>query len=520
MKRISFLFPCLVFLTLLCACSQDEPGGDGNAKSLRLSKLDIAGAKALAIVNGSSPRAAASRASDDGGMLFKMDENGNLVAVGVEVIELENGGKEKVVTDYNIRPLVVFPIGDRYVYLEECYLIDKNGNQRDIRADYEGENYQYWYWLEGFCILVNKQTGKIYYIPQSARALFPSKYHLPNDDMDEYENNTIVASDGSFYMHTSAGVVKVETKGDNASISSFGPQNDIISPDNNSWSFIGGQLIPLSNGPVISLVGGWNSINQCISVLYQNGGFETFDGCNDKWHSGSTDIKDEYNCTYHDGKIYALKSPASNFKSHWDYKEDGYNYQCRYDNEDVEWSLVEISIGSSYGNITVGQPFFTLTGKNYVWDDYTRPEASDWTESARKMGGVYFYVLGDYFMCGNILAINKNDKSYRDLVKEGISEHVIIPDKNNVYHGKSWQVWTDGADWFNPKDMTYGKVRWNYPANIINTEVNIPQGRITITYLNPSDGSKHMRIIDIETGDFTETDVQSSGNVIQLIPMN
>ena len=29
-----------------------------------------------------------------------------------------------------------------------------------------------------------------------------------------------------------------------------------------------------------------------------------------------------------------------------------------------------------------------------------------------------------------------------------------------------------------------------------------------------------MRIIDIETGDFTETDVQSSGNVIQLIPMN
>ena len=524
MKRLSFLVPCLVFLTLLCACSQDEPGGDdingNNAKSLRLSKLDIAGAEALAIVNDNTARAVATRASDDGGMLFKMDKNGNLVAVVVEAIELEDGGNETVVTDYNIQPLAVFPIGDRYIYLEQCYLIDNNGNQRDIRADYEGENYNYW--PEGFCILVNKQTGKIYYVPQSARSLFPSKSRIFNGDMNNYENNTIVTSDGTFYMHTDAGVVKVETREDKTSISSFGPQNDGISPDNNCWSSSAHQLIPLSNGPVIYLSGGssWGGINQIIHVLYQNGGFEDFDGSNDKWHNGFDDMKDEYNCIYHDGKIYALKSPVANFRSHWDYKENGYDHQKRYDNEDVEWSLVEINIGSSYGNITVGQPFFTLTGKNYVWDYHTRPDASDWTESARKMGGVYFYVLGDYFMCGNILAINKNDKSSRDLVKEGISEHVIIPDKNNVYNGKSWQVWIDGADWFDPKDMTYGQIRWNCPTNIINSEVDIPQGKITITYLNPADGSKHMRIIDIETGNFTETDVQYSGNVIQLIPMN
>ncbi len=507
MKKFFYLFTLLGVMLACQCCSNDEPSGGGSGgkdTTLRLNKLDLSGAKALAIIDESD-----TRSSDEKTGLFKIDENGNITAVYVEVVELEDGTQQNVARNYTLHPGKLCTIGDRYIFMSQCLLRDAKGNIHDVARDYEGDSAPVSY-FDGFSILVNKNTGKIYYVPTTISQCFPNG--------NGSEKDIVVAPDGTFYMHVGSGVVKVVVDGDNATLSTFGPQNGDVS------SFCGGGYIPLSNGAVIAIhsdTGGTNVANQIISILYQNGGFETFDGSNDEWHRGFGDIKDEYTCCYDNGKIFAIHRPADNFKSHWDYKEDGYAYEKRYDTEDVELSLVEINIGSSYNNVRIGQPFFTLKGKNYIWDDYTRPEASDWTEYARQMGGEQsLYILGDYFMIGNVLAINRNTYQYRDLVKEGISEHVIRPDANNVYKGKAWTVYLNAAMWFNPADMTYGQVTWNVPEHVDQSEYDIPNGKLIIVWLNPADGSKHMRTIDIETGAYTDTDVQTTQKVFQLIPLN
>lgn len=512
-------------MALIQGCAKSEPDSNTNKSTVfKLNKLDIVGAKALAIAGSQkqSVQVQNSRSTEEGaGLLFKVDDEGNLNVVNVEVLELEDGSTKTVRKDYTIEPNAVFPIGDRYLYLDGCYLFDASGQSLDITSYYEeGNSYNFY---RSFSILVNKNTGKIYYIPQAALRYFPSLASIFNGDMSFYNNNIVIADDGTFYMNALNGVVKVVVNDDNASISTFGPQYE-DDPEYNHW-LEGNSLIPLTNGSVITINHGkgpgWPVGSQIIKILYQNGGFETFDGSNDEWYHGFGDIKDEYTCCYYNGRILAIHRPASNFISHWDYPEDRWGYEKRYDNEDVEINIVEISIGSSYGNITIGKPFFTLKGKNYVWQDYTRPEATDWTEYARDMGGNQnLYVLGDYYMIGNVLAINRNTLQYRDLVKEGISEYVIIPDSKNVYNGKSWKVYTNGSDWFNPTDLTYGSVRWDCPNHFEKCEFDVPNGTITIIYLNPVDGSKRMRTINIETGEYTDTDVKTTQKIIQLIPMN
>jgi lipoprotein len=511
MHKYLYLIPLLGVMFISQGCSSDEPGLDktddalyGNnvyGTSLRLKKLDLAGAKSLAIADGP-----AARSSADNRLLFKMDDNGNLSAVCVEVAVCNDDGEQTVSSNYTLGPGTMFSIGDRYVYMSYCKLYNADGHIYDITKDYESQSDGY----SGFNILVNKRDGKIYYVPQAAKNYFPV-------NSDNYQNDITVATDGTFYMHAGSGVVKVEVDGDNASISTFGPQSG------NGYQYCGSGLIPLDNGPVIRInpASSWGSACQTIDILYQNGGFETFDGSNDKWHAGfEKEIQDEYTFLFNNGRILAVKRPASNFKSYWDYKND-YYYSERYESEEVALSLVEITIGSSYGNIQVGEPFFTLTGTNEIWKDYSRPEAQDWTEYARQMGGNnVLYALGDYYMIGNILAINKNTLEYRDLVAEGISEHVIVSAADNVYNGKAWNVWYDGADWFDPSTMEYGQIRWDYPEHIDSTEFDIPNGKIMIVYLNPADGSKHLRIINIETGEYTESDVQTSQQIIQLIPLN
>ena len=508
MKKFLCFIALLGIMSVFQCCTSDDSLGidGGKATNLRLSKLDIVGSKALAIVEAGGTR------SSDNQMLFKMDEDGNLSAVYVEVIELEDGTQKSSHIDYTIQASALFGIGDRYIYMTGCMLQDAKGNYRDIRRDYEGGDFSYY--SGGFCMLVNKMNGKIYYVPQIVKDYFPRDLDMNNVG---YENDIVVAEDGTFYMHTTSGVVKVEVNGDNASVSTFGPQ------DGERYEYAGGGLIPLENGPVIWIIpysGGWSTSNQLIRILYQNGGFETFDGSNDEWHRGFGGIKDEYTCCYDNGRILAVRRPASNFKSYWDYRTQ-YDYSKRYESEDVELSIVEIRIGDTYGNIEIGQPLFSLTGQNEVWQDYSRPEAQDWTEYARDMGGEQsLYVLGDYFMIGNVLAINRNTLSYRDLVKEGISEHVIIPTTTNVYNGKAWTVYSYAAMWFDPADMTYGEVTWDCPNNIKSCEIDIPNGNLMIVYLNPVDGSKHLRTINIETGDYVDTDVPTTQNIFQLIPIN
>lgn len=500
-----------VFVSMLmiaCGCSSGD-GLDGSGKgSLKLSKMDLSGAQSLAIA-GSDSRA------DNSTLLYKIDEAGNLTAVKVEMIVTEGGETKSVSTDYSVHPEALIPIGDRYVYMYMCYFYDPEGNPTNIEQYYEDGNS----W-DGVSILVNKKSGKIYYIPQTARNYFPKPVSFGND-LNYYNNDIVVADDGTFYMQTSAGAVKVVISDDNATVSTFGPQNQNVEYEWNSWT--GGGLIPLKNGAVISIpgyAGGWHTEYQKLNVLYQNGGFETFDGSNNNWHGGLSELKDEYTFLYTEGKVLAVKRPVSNFKMSWADKGNGFQAE-KYDSEDVELSLVEVNVGSSYGNITVGTPFFILKGTNYVWKDYTRPAAEDWTEYARQMGGEQaLYSIGDYYMIGNVLAIKKNTSTYRDLVKEGISEHVIIPTKNNVYKGKSWYVYLDCADWFDPETLTYGRVSWDYPEHRESEKIDIANGVFTIVFLNPADGSRTMRTINIETGDYKDSPVQTTQKIIQLIPMN
>lgn len=477
----------------LVGCSDNDELGGGSRTSLKPERLDLSGATALTLVGTN----AKSRADAETNTLFKMDANGNLTAVVLYVQEEADGSKTTTRTDISVHPGSIHSLSGKYTYLRDCLFTDENGN--GVYMPKPDNSFYY-------NILVQNSTGKIYYVPESAHDYFPQN--------DTDEDGSAVDNAGNLYLRWQGHVAKATFTADQATISSYGPQ-DL------SWS---GEMHVLSNGTLFFLEEkmGWSTSNQSLSFLYPNGGYEHLDGSNNDYHSGFGPLKDEYTYNYNGTEIMALKFPLTNFESEYREYYDGYRCDWFYKSEDVSISIVKVNVGTVYGGIGYSAPIATITGKNDVRQAYDREPSGDWTDEVRNTGGLPFYETNNYYLVSNILAYNKRSGQWRDLKKEGISEHFLLPESDNVYNGKIWNVYSDCADWFNIETFEYGRVMW--PDFSSYTEISfvrdIPHGKVIKTMISPMDGKKYIFTINIETGAYQTSEVSTQAEIISLIPLN
>ena len=120
MKKILLAFMAF-FALILMSCDKD--GFDGNAK-VTFRKANIAGAQMLALASGTG---AATRAEGDMTIgpkaLYTVSEDGSMVEVSYNVdVEGANGEvAESIRANLFISPGFVFPVGDGWLWLANCY---------------------------------------------------------------------------------------------------------------------------------------------------------------------------------------------------------------------------------------------------------------------------------------------------------------------------------------------------------------------------------------------------------------
>ena len=203
------LIAAAVCLISLSACSDDAPDGGnegGSSSSLKLDRLDIAGAKALTLMGTPSK----SRDARQQSALFKMDQDGNLSAVILHVTEAEDGGKTTDRTDITVHPGEIFSLSGKYTYLYDCRFYDGKGNGVGLAANYDDPGTFY------FNILVAKNTGKIYYVNDAAHQHFPAR--------DNDEDKSAVDKQGNLYLYHTGTVAKLTFSGDKAELATYGPE--------------------------------------------------------------------------------------------------------------------------------------------------------------------------------------------------------------------------------------------------------------------------------------------------------
>lgn len=473
----------------LNSCKSDEPENSGGtsvdaASTLKLDRLDISDAKTLALTENSTK----SKAADNGNALCKIDAEGNMSTVVLYVTESADGTTSTTRTDISVVPKNIYNFDNRYTYFFDCSFTDQDGQPIWMQQYYPDMGHY-------FNILVQNSTGKIYCVPESAHRFFPTT------DSPELVSCT-TDKDGNLYLYCAGySLVKVTLSSDEAVVSTYGPEEL-----HHTFS----SLHVLDNGTLISLrhdnmTGG----ARYFSALYPNGGYDRVSGTEEG----------QYNYYFNGRNLIAAYTPDANTTTEW---RDGYRFYC---NEDVSVSIVPINVGTQFGSISVGSPISTLTGKNSVETDYRRQPSGDWTDDARIDGTNRrwdIYETDQYYLIGTSLAYNKETHQWRDMVKEGLKEHIIFPDNTNVYHGKSWHIYADCADWFDMESFTFGRVTFptfnNYSR--LNEVIDIPNGQYILTMRSPVDGKKHIFTINIETGTYTETILDNNVDAIHLIPLN
>lgn len=484
-------------LAVLSSCSDDGPDGDGNGgngtggnKSLKLEKLDISGAKSLTLMGIPSK----SRDAQVPNTLFKIDENGNMSAVTLHVIEDGEGNKSTERTDITVHPDQIFSLSGKYTYMVMCEFRDKEGN-----VVYFNYNDDSGYW--DFNVLVANATGKIYYIPAAGREYFST-----------YRDNSAVDKMGNLYLQGPK-VARLTFSDDRAVLTPYGPDG----------FGSGGSMYVLDNG-VVAI----QNYHNAISFLYPNGGFEHLSGASDNpRENGTTDTvqKDRYSFNIIDGKVYAAKRPKENFMYEW-YSE-GYENGDRYIHREISASIHTVNVGEFFGHISYSEPLATITGTNdalkhsdyngmYSWD------APDWTWFARIDEGRFSpWESNRYYFLGDLLAYDKQNGGWTDLVATKKMDFARSPNPYNTYNGKCWEVYRDWAYWFNPETLEHGSVKMpDICSQASMTEQDIPNGKIYYTAISNFDGSRKLYTIDIETGDYTVSDLETEDHIITLIPLN
>lgn len=498
---------------------------------MKIQRLDITGAQTLALVGSS----VSSKSSSNRGInqLFKIDEDGNLKAVRLEVLYDGDGTETVIRTDITVHPNVIYSICNSFTYLCNCCFFDGDGNEIPMNQYYEPDN-------NSFDVLVQNSTGKIFYIPEAAQSYFPKwSNSKPNREaaMDKA---------GNLYTKTSSGIAKISFIEDMAQLTPYS-YRELIKYDSEMHILDNGTLVLLCHVDENLYDGHTYNFVQC---LYSNGGFEELDGRspNEPAHNKEDfedfeGQKDRLYFSVADGKLMAIKLPKENFQYYVN-REDWSRYY--YLNEEVSIELVNIEVGTSYGSIEVSDPLTKLSGTNDMLDyneynDYVNgvwERGIDWTYFVRRTDCDEKFCYDKlwkgqrYWFIGNILAYDTETRTWIDFMKPvsetewPLHDNVIQARSDNMYKGKAWDVSLDVSWWFDIETLECGFVQSKFEADasnytVLSTIRDIPHGKIKCNVISPVDGKKYIISIDIETGEYTQAEQANQDlDIIELIPMN
>lgn len=464
--------------------SEDEPALPSGG-AIKLSRLDLSGAKYLTLGESSDGR---SRANTDN-VLFKVDENGNVSAVVLECIEEEDGTSTTVRKDISIHPHEISNLTASWMYLWDCsFDCDDVEAVGRLRSSYDTAGSFY------FNILVNKKTGKLFYIPDAY-----GEYFTVNGNHDSDYTHFLDGPGGELYTQThpvhGLSKVTVSSNGE-AKIEKIGP-NDI--------SFSGGSFHVLGNGTIVLINGdAWGTNG--LTLVYPNNGFE---------YVSDSD---------YEHRLWNRKT--------WFYYFNGNiiagtlidEYDENFDNVKQTLQLRNFSVDTGFGSHNFSAPIFEIKQeltKSWGQHGYDFPEEDLWGNHINRIAG--YYENDKYRFIGQTFAIHKTSGEVVRL--SGRGSQIVFPDSNNVYQGKAWYTYADAADWFDCETLESGRVY--YDTSILSNyyqkdqQANIPDGEYMITAISQIDGKKVIVIIDITTGRVKKiVEVVSTSESITLIPMN
>lgn len=201
MKRNFLLigFQFLILLIIGLSSCENLDSNNNNYQNLRIGRMDLSGAKQLAIVN-SNTRAIDGEFLSAG--LYKIDENGNFSAVAVYFTTDLSGNRLEKEYALKVSPKHLFKLSDNYILAASCDYYDADGDfvQNQWMESAEDED---GYWVRQEVpyknLLVRLSDGKVWCVDNIKDMLYTQGYHF--DSSDKYVQEYYLK--GDFYQSKS-----------------------------------------------------------------------------------------------------------------------------------------------------------------------------------------------------------------------------------------------------------------------------------------------------------------------------
>ena len=459
----------------MSSCNSDEPtlGKDKN-----LTRFDISNGDALTILGNVSSRAMDGDFSKAG--MYKIDNNGNITAVGVFVNE---DGKESL-SDLTVTPYNIYNLTEDYMYFEWCSYYDADGDPVSASDEYRN-------------LIVRRSDGLIF----SAKGIYDSSLGVFGNPMSSYfeedgQHRLICAislQDGS---SVTIGRVTLST--------GLGTWEQLTT---DGWPFNGmdfPHLVQMHNGVIAtscnfpSIDDLWNGTaigqffgGRTVGIIYPNGGYDVF-GSSDNWVTRYATLE---------------------------------NGLLEMNTESLEVKYV--TIGSSYGqsnsqkvgNLQIDDDNIDIPTTNLF--AYT---ISSWYETANK---VLIKFRSSHDVSSIYQVYDKQSKSFSLLTPEFDGEDNIELWKRNLCDGRFYCLIRENdkvtkVGWIDPSTLTTGTT----PIHIAN-EIDIttfvtdyPNGTALLTGTRRSDGWKVAVSLDLKTGQYSTLFNDPNRPIITLLPLN
>lgn len=453
---------------LITSCSTDDGNPYDGAKTIKMQRLELEGAKYLSLAG--TVRSGGGGSDTDTG-LFKIDDQGNVSAVAL-YCEVTENGVTQISKDIDVMPRRLVSLSGVYTLMLDCDFKITENEYFDMHVYYEPDSYG------PFNILVRNDDGKIFYIPQSANKYFEA----PDAISSAFDAR------GVAYMLSGRDLVSITQQGGDLLMKQINP--DGIPAE-------GDQVWPLDNGTIV--VSGYGDF---CSFFYPNGGFEQVYPADEKhifylFQTGNGGMK-AIELEKHDGT--PQNELVVTFNDYYVGTSVGQNY-CT--------PISSISSGTDYST--------HLGDTNYL----------DWASKVQANWKIWIYPVyesEDRYFVGSSLIIDKGTSQFYALDWDQ-SNSVIFPTKDNVYKGLAWSVSSSDASWFNIKTLESGVVNFDLSQveDFVLREVyaNIPYGEVMVTGIRNSDGKQVIYKIDIETGHIVYSEeYDASRPITELIPLN
>lgn len=327
-------------------------------------------------------------------------------------------------------------------------------------------------------MLVRNSDGKIFYIPQAAaEQYFRNIYCTASDDK------------GNLYAISDNYLIVITIQGDELVLKQVNPEGVSVS---------GSMVWPMENGTVVVLA---DERRTEYRFFYPNGGFE------------DVLLEDEE-------EVVFLSKTDSGMKAVRLKRRAGTS------KEEYVVSLHDYYVGTAPGSRTLSQPIASISSGTDYSDNLGDANYSDWAVKAAANPAMWIasdYETDDLYLLGQCLAVDRRTNRMTGLDWEQ-SDHVIVPTKDNVYKGLAWEIFANGASWFDIRTLEYGFVDFDMSQvgdfQETGFAANIPDGKATFTGVRYSDGKQVVCIADIETGSVVCSVNESERPVTVLIPLN